>query len=164
MRKNRGRRQPRSYPAHVYRTRRSLLIRFGLLAAVMTALGAAMFSTGEPHGATVWLLSLPVWAFIWLSHGKKDGLYFRVDRDGIELGTGLGERRFDWFEIDDVWMSTFQGRDVFVIRLLHADSPNVMIDDLWDSPVESVFEHVVRYRKRYGGERLSQSEPSRSCP
>jgi hypothetical protein len=153
MRKKTGKDKVRAYPAYVYGVRRLLRFKIGGTAVVTSVLGLAMFATGEPHGVTIGLLSLPMWAFVWLSRGDRAEVYLRVDRDGIELVQRLRERRFNWSEIDDVWMSTFNGHDVFIIRLLHAEPATVMIDDVWDASVETIFENVVRYRKRYGAMR-----------
>lgn len=153
MRKKSGEDKARAYPAYVYGVRRLLMFKIGGIAVLTSAVGLAMFATGEPHGVTVGLLSLPMWAFVWISHGSRAEVYLRVDRDGIELSKRIGVRRFDWLEIDDVSMSRFEERDVFVIRLLHAEPATVVIDDIWDAPIDTIFENVMRYRKRYGGMR-----------
>lgn len=153
MRKKTSKDKPRAYPAYVYGVRRILMFQVGGMAIVTSAFGLAMLATGEPHGVTVGLLSLPMWAFVWLSYGSRAEVYLRVDRDGVELSSRMGVRRFDWPEIDDVWMSRFNGHDVFVIRLLHGEPATVMIDDGWDASIDTIFENVVRYRKRYGGTR-----------
>lgn len=153
MKKAHGARSPRQYPAHVYRHRwdsgHVLAGGFALGATVgMVVLFAHTFWLGLALG----IVALFTWLVFCLVFAEKKRMYVCVDREGVEIARLFGIRHYDWSEIDDIWMIPSVRSDAVVIRLRNPGVRDVLIADLWDAPISTIFEHIERYRQRYGSE------------
>jgi hypothetical protein len=153
MRTRRGTSHKRSYPAHFYRRHWSYHdVTTGILALATTAL---LCVTVAVDGSVELALACAA-LFFWLVFGfavlEKRRMHLCVDRRGVEIGRSFHALRIDWPEMDHVWLSdALRGRQSLVIRQRHSGRL-VLVKDYWDDDIESVHDHIWRYRQRYAHE------------
>lgn len=156
MRRAGGARRKRSYPAHFYRHRWNGGHLFIGVCALLSVGSTAVLLVIDPwYALAVSAVALPICLMLSVGVMEKRRAYVCVDRDGVEIGSLYRVRRFDWRDIDDVWMTRIGGAspcDALVIRPRRQVGGDPLIADDWDSPVVTIYEHIVRYRMRYANE------------
>jgi hypothetical protein len=155
MKKTVSAKRPRKYPAHVYRHRwDGGHMLSGGCAIMATLLSVALLVRDFWPGLAAGIVASLCWLVFGFVYAEKKRMYVCVDREGVEIAGLFDAQHFTWPEIDDVWLTYLQGgrTEGLVIRPRSPDFGDLLITDRWDAPIPTIFEHIVRYRDRYGNE------------
>jgi hypothetical protein len=156
MKKTASAGRPRKYPAHFYRHRwNGGHLFMGACALLSVGSAAVLLAINIWYALAASAVALPIFLMLSVCVMEKQRAYVCVDREGVEIGSLYRVRRFDWRDIDDVWVTRMGGGspcDALVIRPRHSVGGDPLIADHWDSPVVMIYEHIVRYRERYWNE------------